>query len=276
MRNEWKLYFLFSEKEQKGMIALGCILFFSTFISFLLPKKQGETEMAASHSIENFKLVPFDPNTIDSMGAIRLGIPPKQVRTLLNYRKKGGRFYKKEQLGKLYGLSSVIVEKLIPYVRITEQASKQIYSNNYMKYATKNKDPNFWKIDINEASEKEWIQKTNLAQPIVHRILRYKNYVGAFENVYQLKKVYGITEQDFQLLRRHLSVGKNTARKFVANTMNFEKWESLGMFTHKEIALILKARKANGGRIGWKEIVILCDLTESQAIDLKSKIYIID
>ena len=58
--------------------------------------------------------------------------------------------------------------------------------------------------------------------------------------------------------------------------MNFEKWESLGLFSHKEIALILKARKANGGQIGWKEIVLLCDLTENQAIALKSKIHIND
>jgi hypothetical protein len=48
------------------------------------------------------------------------------------------------------------------------------------------------------------------------------------------------------------------------------------LFTNKEIGLIMKTRKGNGGRIGWGEIVILCDLTENQAISLKEKITIND
>lgn len=275
MRNEWKVYFLFSEKEQKGMLVLGCILLFSSLLSLFLPSKPNEEANTAPHSMEQFELFEFDPNTIDSSNALRLGIPAKQVRTLLNYRRKGGRFYKKEQLTKLYGLSPALAEKLVPFVRINESNKSKRFNNKY-EVAIRGNTPNTWVIDINEASEKEWLQKTNLSKPIVERIMRYKNYVGNFEKVQQIKKVYGVSETDYEILRSHLVIDKTRRTKLMANTMRFKDWQSLSLFTDKEIGAIIKTRKKNGGSIGWREIVILCDLTENQAISLKDKVMIND
>lgn len=273
MRNEWKVYFLFSEKEQKGMLVLGSILLISALLSFLLPSNHnGELDREVNSSVVTYKLFEFDPNTIDSMKALQLGIPAKQVRTLLNYRRKGGRFYRKEQIANLYGLSPVLAEKLIPFVHINEldRSTNYKYNTNY-KHNT-----NSWELDINEANQEEWARKTNLSKNVIERIIRYKNHLGNFEKVNQIKKVYGLNDTDFQLLRSHLVVNKNKPAKLIANTMDFENWQSLSMFTNKEIGLIMKTRKKNGGRIGWEEIVILCDLTENQAMELKNRILIND
>ncbi|MFM2439605.1 MAG: hypothetical protein RLZ16_603, partial [Bacteroidota bacterium] len=177
MRNEWKVYFLFSEKEQRGMLVLGCILLFSSLLSLLLPTKPSDNTNTISPSVAHFTVFEFDPNTIDSSKALLLGIPPKQVHTLLNYRRKGGRFYRSEQLANLYGLSPLLAEKLIPFVRISESNKRSIYNNKY-KESTTGSNNFTWVIDINNASQTEWIQKTNLSKPIVERIMRYKNYLG--------------------------------------------------------------------------------------------------
>lgn len=274
MRNEWKVYFLFSEKEQRGMLVLGCILLFSSLLSLLLPNKPLDTTNTLIPSAAHFRLFEFDPNTIDSNKALLLGIPPKQVRTLLNYRRKGGRFYRKEQLANLYGLSPLLAEKLIPFVSIIESNKRGVYDN--YRSSKKNNNNYTWVIDINNASEVEWMQKTSLSKPTVERIIRYKNYLGNFEKVQQIKKVYGLSESDYELLRGHMIVGKTKPAKLIANTMHFKQWATLAMFSNKEIGLILKTRKSNGGRIGWKEVVILCDLTENQAISLKEKVTIND
>ena len=151
MRNEWKVYFLFSEKEQRGMLVLGCILLFSSLLSLLLPSKPADNTNTLTPSASHFKLFEFDPNTIDSSKALLLGIPPKQVHTLLNYRRKGGRFYRKEQLANLYGLSPLLAEKLIPFVSINELNKRRVY-DNYR--SSKKVNNNYaWVIDINNASE---------------------------------------------------------------------------------------------------------------------------
>ena len=228
----------------------------------------------------------FDPNTMDSITAIRLGIPSRQVITLMRYRNKGGRFYRKEDLAKLYGLKKELVEKLIPYVVIKNvdrnTSYRKMLDYNHQKFINRtgiekedvNKNLNEWSIDINIADEKQWAAKTKLSPAIIQNIMRYRNYLGGFTNLNQMKKVYGFTEANYYLLKPHLQLGKMNKRKPNASNMSFENWKALGIFQDREIIQILRIRKEKGGHIGWKELVILFDLTEQQAEMLQATIQI--
>ena len=48
-----------------------------------------------------FALFEFDPNTLDATGWKRLGLRDKTINTLLNYRNKGGKFRKPEDIRKI-------------------------------------------------------------------------------------------------------------------------------------------------------------------------------
>jgi len=302
MLNSWEAYFIFSEKERKGIIVLGVILTLSIVFALLVPHKNDEVGKASSLSSPTLHLFKFDPNTIDSAKAIHLGIPLKQVNTLMHYREKGGRFYKKEDLLKLYGLDPLIAHQLIPFIELTSSESKwgsytnsdkgNNFKSNYddaHKYKTKNyKENNYgpwikmkkgsasWTIDINEADASEWNDKTKLPMNIVHQIINYKNHLGGFTHPLQLKKVYGLADTAFQNLRPHLLVQKNFKPLLNSSTMNFAQWKSLGIFEDQQLYEILKLRKQQGGQVSWRELVILFDLPEKQAIWLKSQIIISD
>ena len=238
MINSWEAYFIFSEKERKGIIVLGVILTLSIVFALLVPHKNDlvrKTKPLASPTLHLFK---FDPNTIDSANAIHLGIPLKQVKTLMHYREKGGRFYKKEDLLKLYGLDPLIAHQLIPYIELTPIESKWgSYANSYKgnnfksnfshsyKYRMNNGSAS-WTIDINEADASEWNDKTKLPMNIVHQIINYKNHLGGFTHPLQLKKVYGLADTAFQNLRPHLLVQKNFKPLLNSSTMNFAQWKS--------------------------------------------------
>jgi len=269
MLNSWEAYFIFSEKERKGIIVLGVILTLSIVFALLVPHKNDEVGKASSLSSPTLHLFKFDPNTIDSAKAIHLGIPLKQVNTLMHYREKGGRFYKKEDLLKLYGLDPLIAHQLIPFIELTSSESKwgsytnsdkgNNFKSNYddaHKYKTKNyKENNYgpwikmkkgsasWTIDINEADASEWNDKTKLPMNIVHQIINYKNHLGGFTHPLQLKKVYGLADTAFQNLRPHLLVQKNFKPLLNSSTMNFAQWKSLGIFEDQQLYEILKLRK---------------------------------
>ena len=304
MINSWEAYFIFSEKERKGIIVLGVILTLSIVFTLLVPHKNDSMGRASPLTIPTLHLFTFDPNTIDSANAILLGIPVKQVNTLIHYREKGGRFYKKEDILKLYGLDPVIAHQLIPFIELksTENLSKwgryttknkgNNYKSNYddaHKYKTNNyKENNYgpwikmkkgsasWTIDINEAGAIEWHDKTKLPMNIVHQIINYKNHLGGFTHPLQLKKVYGLADTAFQNLRPHLVVQKNFKPLLNSSTMNFAQWKSLGIFEDQQLYEILKLRKQQGGHVSWRELVILFDLPEKQALWLKSQIIISD
>ncbi len=281
MQSGWKSYFIFSKKEQRGIMVLGIILLSTMLLGILLPRKK-----TAIGSNQSMPLFYFDPNTIDSITAIRLGIPSRQVITLMRYRNKGGRFYDKEDIAKLYGLKKELVAQLIPYVVIKNADRNTTYRKmldyNHQKFGNRtglvkedgNKNLNEWSIDINIADEKQWAAKTKLTPAIIQNIIRYRNYLGGFTNLNQMKKVYGLGEANFYLLKSHLKLGKLNNTKPNASTMSFESWKALGLFQDREIVKILRIRKENGGRIGWKELVILFDLTEQQAEMLQNTIQI--
>lgn len=267
MQSGWKSYFIFSKKEQRGIMVLGIILLSTMLLGILLPRKK-----TAIGSNQSMPLFYFDPNTIDSITAIRLGIPSRQVTTLMRYRNKGGRFYDKEDIAKLYGLKKELVAQLIPYVTI-KNFKKNIDRNGLVKQDVI-KNLNEWSIDINIADEKQWAAKTKLTPAIIQNIIRYRNYLGGFTNSNQMKKVYGLGDANYYLLKSHLKLGKLNNTKPNASTMSFESWKALGLFQDREIVKILRIRKENGGRIGWKELVILFDLTADQAEILQNTIQI--
>jgi DNA uptake protein ComE-like DNA-binding protein len=283
MQSGWKSYFIFSKKEQRGIMVLGIILLGTMLLGILFPRKETSINSTAQ---QRGPLFYFDPNTMDSITAIRLGIPSRQVITLMRYRNKGGRFYRKEDLAKLYGLKKDLVEKLIPYVVIKNLDKNTTYRKmvdyDYQKFGNRiglvkedgNKNLNEWSIDINLADEKQWAAKTKLSPAIIQNIIRYKNYLGGFTNLNQIKKVYGFTEANYYLLKPHLQLGKMNKRKPNASNMSFESWKALGIFQDREIVQILRIRKEKGGHIGWKELVILFDLTEQQAEMLQATIQI--
>lgn len=68
------------------------------------------------------RLFTFDPNTADSLTLIELGLKPWQVRNMMKYRAKGGRYRQPDDLRKLYGMTDSTFVALRPYIRIDSTA----------------------------------------------------------------------------------------------------------------------------------------------------------
>ena len=68
---------------------------------------------------DSLKLFSFDPNSIDLDSLLVMGIPSKVCYTLDKYRKSGGRFYKPQDLLKIYGMDSTLYNQLAPFIKIS-------------------------------------------------------------------------------------------------------------------------------------------------------------
>jgi DNA uptake protein ComE-like DNA-binding protein len=268
MQFDWKSYFIFTSKEQKGIIVLGCILSLSLLLHYILPTNKTEAVRLSTAPKKPLNFFYFDPNKLDSVQGFQLGLSSKQMRTLYHYREKGGKFYKKEDLLKWYGVPETQAKSLIPWVRLNS-----IDSNNDNNQGRHQK----WKkytpeqIDINNSNASQWIQITGLPAYKVKRILTYQKWSGGFTNIQSLKRVYGITAFDFEMIRPYLKYQPNVSKKMAYQTMRFEDWMALGIFDERAVWTILKLRKEKQGRLTWSEIVIQFDLTEAEAMVLKKR-----
>lgn len=68
------------------------------------------------------RLFAFDPNTADSLTLLELGLRPWQIRNMMKYRAKGGRYRQPDDFHKLYGMTDSAFAALKPYIRIDSTA----------------------------------------------------------------------------------------------------------------------------------------------------------
>lgn len=262
MHFDWKAYFIFTKKEQKGILVLGCILTCSLLLHYLLPTN-ASSKSTVDQKVGTVKaLFYFDPNVLDTNQGVRLGLSTKQMRILYNYRAKGGRFYKKEDLLKWYGLSKAQANQLMPWVRI--QANNAVRNQQYARTQTR-------KMDVNNPNFDAWKNNTGLPDYKINRILAYQKWAGGFTSVQGLQKVYGLTAYDYEMIRPQLQYQPKVNTKMSYQTMRFEDWMALGIFDEKTVWAILNRRKSQGGRLSWSEMVVLFDLTEEEALVLKKR-----
>ena len=97
------------------------------YISYLNNKMEprillnsGKSNSLSKDKIAVPVLFKFDPNNLPAEKWQQLGLSEKQVATIKNYEAKGGRFYKKEDVAKIYAITADDYKRLASYIDIPE------------------------------------------------------------------------------------------------------------------------------------------------------------
>lgn len=166
------------------------------------------------------QLFPFDPNTASVDDFVKLGLRPKVAQTIINYRNKGGKFYKKEDLSKIYTLSDEDYERLAPYIKITSVAprnydNKSYTSNNYSKTTYENNYENKYpkksnaQLSINTSNAEQFMQLKGIGTGYANKIVKYREILGGYHQVEQLKEVYGMTDSLYEAIKPFIIIDKD-------------------------------------------------------------------
>jgi len=186
----------------------------------------------------------FNPNELDDAGWKKLGFSDKAVNTILNYKNKGGKFYCKADVQKMYSISEAEYTKLEPFIQLpaTKQFAKNRYSNNY---TTKEKIT----VEINSADTATLNQLRGIGSTLAWRIAEYRKQIGGFYSTAQLKEVYGISDSLITFLQPQLKVDASRIQKININTVLYQTLNAHPYFKNGLALAILKFRKSNGGKI---------------------------
>ncbi len=132
-------------------------------------------------SNKNHIIFRFDPNKLSMDSLMLLGFSEKIAQRMQNYISKGGHFYKKEDVKKIYGISDQLVSELYPYIMLPDSA----------RIAPKRK---IEKFDLNNANEIQLKKVRYIGNVLAGRIVKYRNLLGGFINMKQLDEVYGLSD----------------------------------------------------------------------------------
>ncbi len=163
----------------------------------------------------------FDPNNIGAEDWVRLGVSPKTAATILRYRSKGGRFRSAEDIRKIWGLQPQLAARLVPFVRMATPATPQFYKRPDSTIPSRRaiySQPA--SVEINTATAEEWKSLPGIGEVLSNRIIHYRDRIGGFADLMQVKKVYGISDSVFQTLLPFLRVDMAQLPKLDLNTVS--------------------------------------------------------
>ncbi|MEO8710861.1 MAG: helix-hairpin-helix domain-containing protein [Parafilimonas sp.] len=238
MQNAWKEYFIFTRRDRRAVIVLFVVIGLLLILPYFLPAKKLEIHIdkelqaeldqyrqdhqannqslyfntasdttihdAATNDTTKKELFFFDPNTLSEEGFAKLGLSQKTIHTLINYRNKGGYFKTPEDIRKIYGLSKNDADRLIPYIRITSNKTKQTEETKYDKPAVTTQTQQYKRINVNAATAEDWKAFPGIGDAISNRIIKFRTSIGGFKSIDQVGKTYGLSDSVFQLIKPYL------------------------------------------------------------------------
>lgn len=174
----------------------------------------------------------FDPNTVDSVTLVRMGLTSRQAHGWLRYREAGAVFREPMDITRLYVLSDDDIDRLLPLVKIDRK-----YANRRTKYPIRQHEtgtePAFADQRSSDVSRTEVGQKT-----------RYDAELHS-DKFNELTKI-NVNTADTTLLKRVPGIGSNIARWIV------ERRERLGGF--HSLDQLMEVKHMNESLIKWFEV----------------------
>jgi competence ComEA-like helix-hairpin-helix protein len=176
------------------------------------------------------RLQVFDPNTADSSTLVHLGFKPWQAKNLLKYRAKGGRYRRPEDLKRLYGMTDSMYQTLQPYIQIvrTEVDSLRMDSmgrDSLWRDTTRYDSMPKWQhvkkdtiLNLRTADTTELKMIRGVGSYRAKQIVRYRDALGGFVRVEQLREVEGM-ELVADSVLKHFVLDSANVKQLNVNSM---------------------------------------------------------
>ncbi|WP_269241665.1 ComEA family DNA-binding protein [Flavobacterium limnophilum] len=260
-----KSSFTFSRGQRVGIfllfaiiIALQLAYFFVDFSSVSNDSPEKQKWLSLQPQIDSMKqdklnyvpkIYPFNPNFISDYKCYKLGMSVPEIDRLLAFRKQNKYVNSPEEFQAVTKVSDSLLNAISPYFKFPDwvQHKKQFkeyknYSN--MAFAKKEK---ITIIDINQATQEDLIKIYGIGEAISLRILKFKENLGGFVSMEQMKDVWGLSPEVIENLNSHFKVAVlPNVKKVDINNASIKELSQFPYFNYQLAKQIVTFRSMNG------------------------------
>lgn len=278
-KDSWKDYFALSHRVKRGLMVLFSLILGEIFILLYLNFTPSSAEItdadkfkkeidafyashpaqdsadentgpptsypAVSNSSVSKKLTaektpaayfPFNPNHLPDTAWKRMGFSEKQIRSIKNYEAKGGTFKSKEDVRKMYAIRKEEFSRIEPYISIPEKGPLKVKAEKA-----------FLMVDVGTADSTELEKLPMIGTYMARKIFMYREKLGGFYSVQQLKEVWGMRDSVYSIILPHLILRDSTnLRKINVNTADYSELSHHPYLKSELVNLVLNYRKQHG------------------------------
>ena len=207
---------------------------------------------------------PFNPNTLTEEEWLQMGLTDRQVRNIMNYKAKGGKFYSKNDLGKLYTISEEEFAQLEPFIVLPEVArgrsGKSLSSRGGVSTGstTASAAPTEKKaipiVDLNTVDSTTLVELPQIGPYTAVRIIEFREKLGGFIDKEQLRDVKGMDDARFAAIQPYINRGAVEIRKIDVNRADFKTLVHHPYLNYEQVKRIVNQREKRGMIKNWAQL----------------------
>lgn len=211
---------------------------------------------------------PFNPNTLTEEEWLQMGLTDRQVRNIMNYKAKGGKFYSKNDLGKLYTISEEEFAQLEPFIVLpevsrgkntnTKAASQSGVSTGSTTANGSTTAPTEKKpipiVDLNTVDSTTLVELPQIGPYTAVRIVEFREKLGGFIDKEQLRDVKGMDDARFAAIQPYINLAAVEIRKVDVNRADFKTLVHHPYLNYEQVKRIVNQREKRGMIKNWAQL----------------------
>jgi DNA uptake protein ComE-like DNA-binding protein len=136
-------------------------------------------------------------------------------------------------------------ENLKPYLRKTYTKAENDLSASKIILARQQEDKKnaIHTLDINLSDTSELIKLPGIGHVLSGRIVKCRNFLGGFAKIEQLKEVYALSEETYEMIKNRVTVDSTFIKRININTADYKELSHIRYLEKYEISSILKYRQ---------------------------------
>ena len=213
------------------------------------------------------RLFAFDPNVVGSAEWQQLGLKKYLADRIVNYRTKGGKFRVKKDLLRIYGFPTDQYAILRPYVRLPDTLANNAYARGQGfgreksarggrlfldsgRIAAGNSVREDFRprpFDLNAVDTVALEKLKGIGPALSGRIVRYRERLGGFVQLEQVREVYGLDSAAVGEVLRYASLrAVDAVKRLNVNVATAEELRQHPYFSPRLAAAVVAYRQQHG------------------------------
>ena len=224
---------------------------------------QQQQQAEKTQEVAELHPFPFNPNTISEDEWRQIGLTDRQIRNIMNYKAKGGKFYSKNDLGKLYTISEEDFAQLEPFIVLPEvsrvkntKASEQdgVSTGPTTVKPEKKAIP---VVDLNTVDSTTLVELPQIGGYMALRIIEFREKLGGFVDIEQLHDVKGMDSTRYAAIRPYIIIGEADLGKIDVNRADFKTLVRHPYLSYEQVKRIFNQREKRGMIKNWAQLEAL-------------------
>lgn len=207
----------------------------------------------------------LNPNTVNFDQLISIGLSERLAKRWLSYTKKGGTFFSKKDIAKIYGLNEELYFKISDYfiddenvlIDLEENFDSQLQNQKKQKIHVEPTDSNTYLpkkkfekkasiIEVNNATFEDLISIKGIGKFYANKIMNYRDRLGGFHSIKQIEETYGLREGAYDKFKQFLRVDSTAIQPILINYITKEKLAKHPYVDNDEATVIVLYRNNHG------------------------------